>query len=337
MKEIIESGELLGPSGQPLHKGWSRSMLLSYHRSEVPAWRRLFRLKEWDTCVFGNDDLQVCITIADCGYAGAVTVSVVSLLRRTEMTRTVILPLTFGGMEMTETPDYGDIIFRGKGLSLDLARSPGKRYIRFRMEHFDDVKPLYVNVNLTQSEGDSLCTAAAYPETAGGFCLSQRLLAMPASGVVVYGADRFELESGCMGSYYWGRGVLPRSTSRQWLMGCGNIAGRRIGICVGDDAGFVCVDGKGTRFAPTSIRGIQGLRESNDPSMPVVLRSTDDALNLTLEGAVRCSQSRGLPLLVSVERGLTFGRCSGSVLLDSGERLQIEGMNAMLCDIQAVW
>jgi len=61
------------------------------------------------------------------------------------------------------------------------------------------------------------------------------------------------------------------------------------------------------------------------------------ALNLTLEGAVRCAQSRGLPLLVSVERGLTFGRCSGSVLLDSGERLQIEGMNAMLCDIQAVW
>ena len=338
MKEITEGGELLDGKGLVRQKGWSKRALLDYSREDVPAWRRLFRLKEWDTCVVGDDSVRLMITIADGGYAGVVSATVVDLERGTEHTCNRLIPFTFGSMELPRSLDGGDIMFRAKGVSLDISRSPGRRYVRFRMEDFDDVRPLYVNISMEQQQGDDLYTSVGYPEMVGGFCITCRRQAMPAEGTVVYGADRYELSQGeSFADIYWGRGVLPRRSARVWMMASGLVDGRRVSICTGEDAGFVCVDGTGSRIETVSVQGLSNMREKGDIALPIGFRGADHSMELSLEGTQCHRDNRQLFSLIGIERRLVFGVCSGKVRLEDGSMLQVSGLNAVLCDIEALW
>ncbi|KAI0397583.1 hypothetical protein F5Y17DRAFT_349406 [Xylariaceae sp. FL0594] len=65
-----EDGSLLNP-------GFSRRPYQVYDRSLVRAWPRCLRLKEWDYYLVSDGACALCLTIADLGYSGLYSVSLI--------------------------------------------------------------------------------------------------------------------------------------------------------------------------------------------------------------------------------------------------------------------
>lgn len=348
MKEIKTGGELLDGTGMLLHKGWARSPLLDYRRELVPVWRRLLRLREWEICTAGDEHVQLAVTVADLGFSGVVSINVADLDRGAVHTFRRVIPLTFGDMELPGMGG-GDVMIREKDLAVDLTRSPGRRFVRIRCERFDDVKSLYVSLELACTGGDSLCTAIAYPETAGGFCYTDRILAMPAAGTIVYGADRWELTAfsptdaadgvvggtGGWGCCYRGCGVLPKETTRLWLM-CGggsglpqneqDVKGEQTAFNVGENAR----GNKGRGSDPQGGCAVPG--RSADADVPVLSVPQPQQENIPAEDPAQGTQNAAndVPLLpVGVCVGDSAGFvCAGGEGVRS-EPVSLQGMRGL--------
>ena len=149
---IAEKDFLLSPKRLLVQSaGLSQEMIYDYDRNAVPPLRRFARLKEHDRYIFGNSSVLVELELCESGYAGILTASVINLDTGFAKTTVLTTPLSFGKIELPESPLRGDVIFRAGGeASLDFSISTDKRYVRARIERFDDVRSLYVNITLEE-------------------------------------------------------------------------------------------------------------------------------------------------------------------------------------------
>ena len=79
-REILEKGKLLDENGNLTEKGFARKYLLEYNRENVAT--STLKIKEWDYYYIGNDDYALCLTVADMGYIGALSATVIDFKNR---------------------------------------------------------------------------------------------------------------------------------------------------------------------------------------------------------------------------------------------------------------
>ena len=331
MNNIAEKDFLLSPKGlliQPA--GLSQEMIYDYDRNAVPAMRRFARLKEHDRYIFGNFSVLVELELCESGYAGILTASVINLETGSAKTTVLTTPLSFGKIELPESPLKGDVIFRaGEEASLDFSISTGKRYVRARIDRFDDVRSLYVNITLEQSASDSLCSLASFGSEPECFSLNCRRVCLPASGSVVYGADTFSFSpDDSFGCLDWERAVLPKSPSCCWYFTQGRVDGVPLALSFSSasddqrpDINGVIYDG--VLYDPGDVRLIIG-SDSEDGSFR--LRSVNSRVDIAFTPAASsfCEPKAARFSLGTSER--IFGRWSGTVRLGNGKPLEVNGL-----------
>lgn len=105
-----------------------------YDRNHIRASK--FRIKEWDYYLVLNEDLAGGFTLSDDGYIGLQSVFLLNFKDGWEHTETILNPFPMGKLQMPQTSEEGDIIYRDKRLHMAFQIQNGKRRIRCYFKNF---------------------------------------------------------------------------------------------------------------------------------------------------------------------------------------------------------
>lgn len=248
--EITARGPLLDETGRLREPGWAKELLLDYDRSAVRA--RPSRIKEWDYYCVLSGDHGVALTIADNGYMGLVSATVLDFAAGTELTETMMVPFTMGGLKLPATSAKGHTVFHRDGVLVRFENTgDGERTLLFAWTGFgasrapkrprssccaplppEDGKaigapdPMIAEGVGLEGEitlrpipgGDSMVIATPFKESKRAFYYNQKVNCQEAEGVVRLGRRELRFEKGSsFGVLDWGRGVWPYANT--WLWG----------------------------------------------------------------------------------------------------------------------
>ena len=145
---IVKDGPLLDELGILREPGWATEPKLQYRRKDVkaPAVRR----KEWDYYLITNGKFGLALTIADNGYMGLVSVSLLDFKEHWEQTTSPMVLMPMGKMKLPETSATGDLYAGGKGYQLLFENRGDTRRLTFHMDNFRDGNPIDGSVTLTR-------------------------------------------------------------------------------------------------------------------------------------------------------------------------------------------
>ena len=88
--EITTPGALLNEKGDLARPGFSRALVQEYRRADVKV--SPLRIKEWDYYLVNNGKFALALTVADNGYMGLDSVSLLDLEEGWEITKS---PMSF--------------------------------------------------------------------------------------------------------------------------------------------------------------------------------------------------------------------------------------------------
>ena len=102
-KEITERQPLLGKDGNIVNPGYAKKLLWDYNRENIVAPKA--RIKEWDYYYIGCDEHALCLTVADMGYVGALSISVMDFVTPSQFTNSSIFLFPMGKLNMPRTTE----------------------------------------------------------------------------------------------------------------------------------------------------------------------------------------------------------------------------------------
>ena len=79
--EVLVKKPLLDDKGNIAEPGYAKRLNWEYDNKKITAKRT--RLKEWDYYYISNKEYALCLTIADMGYVGALSISVIDFVTPT--------------------------------------------------------------------------------------------------------------------------------------------------------------------------------------------------------------------------------------------------------------
>ena len=214
--EITASRPLLDARGNIAEPGFARSLLPVYRRADVKA--SSLRLKEWDYYCVSNGKIALCLTIADNGYMGLDSVSLLNLEEGWEITTSPMQILTRGKKNLPETSKAGVSAAAGKGYYLQFSVENGRRVLLAQMRKFGPEGSLYAKVTLTDEPAESMVIATPFRKD-GHFYYNQKINCMRAEGFVTYGYHNTTYEFQPEDSFAvldWGRGVWTYDNTWYW-------------------------------------------------------------------------------------------------------------------------
>ncbi len=328
----IESGiRLLNDKGQLAQWGFSDAPASGYDRSDVPFLRRL-RLKEWDSYAFVGGEWQVSVSIADNGYMGIVSASIVNLREGWHKTNISTELFTLGRYELPCTSSFGDIVYRSKNSSLNISIGQNERRLTLRYPNFDDVKELYISAVFRLEKEDSLLAVIPFENKKQFFC-THKINCMNVSATVRYAGLETRFEPDTFGSYEWCRGVLPSKT--QWIHCSANALheGERLGFNLGTGFGDRSECGENAFFHKGKMYKIGEL----DITVPNDMEreswsfiGEDGDINLRMVPVYAVREGYSAPCFAKIDQNRIFGRYYGTVMLrdedGTAERLVLDGI-----------
>ena len=114
--EITTAAPLLNAQGDIAEPGFARSLLPIYRRTDVKA--SPLRLKEWDYYLINNGRFALALTIADNGYMGMDSVSLLDFEEGWEITTSPMSILPLGKIGLPESSARGVTKHSGKGYDI---------------------------------------------------------------------------------------------------------------------------------------------------------------------------------------------------------------------------
>lgn len=317
--EITREAKLPDSRLMPMKSSWAPREMMTYNRHDLNPPQMLFRLRERDCFVIGDQRFTLSISILDYGYCGAVNVSLVDHPAGRERSCTKLIPFSMGSIILPVSASTGDVMFRSEDVSLDFLRSPDKWYIRLYFDRFDDVRSLYVNAAVEDIGGDSAFSAMPVGKRGNHFLLRHGIFAMPSSGKVVLGADVYEMSADtAIGWLERERSDGGRVPSHSRISLCGMCGSIPFGLCASDEGVFTAENTlvfNGTAIRPEglTIQREDGVWYVSTPNghiqlyMPVTATRTDSVKLLSLHS----------------ERQREYGLCFGELTV-KGQRYVVD-------------
>ncbi len=341
-RRITESGNLLN-KGRLADFGWSTQPCLSYSRSDISILNRL-QAKEWDSYVFGNDEWQICISIADNSYMGMVSATVVSLREGWHKTNISTDLFTFGRYEMPSDSGFGDIVYRSKNASVNISLGQNERRLTVRYPNFDDVKELYITAVFHDLKEDSLSAVIPF-KNKNQFYYTHRIHCMPVEATMRYGGIETHFErNATLGSYQWCRSVMPKNTHWLYFSANGLYEGERFGFTLGEGFGKRSCCGENAFYYKGKVYkpGELDITVPNDRAKESwTLIGEDGDINLRMVPCYAAEEDIRALGCVRLGLGRAFGRYYGMVMLrgedGSVERLVLDGILGFVEEVGGRW
>ncbi len=226
-------GNLLDQNGSLLQSGYSTQLIKKYSRKMIKA--SAFRIKEWDYYLIYNQNVGIALTLADNGYMGMVSATFIDFNHKQEWTKSTIIPLTFGRLNMPECSYDGEANYKNRHVEIDFFHEIGSRSLKLNYKNFKNGKPLLVELNLYDAPEDSMVIATPFDEDNKAFYYNQKIVGMKVIGTVILDevVYDFKAEKHTYGILDWGRGVWTYDNTWYWSSAVGNLDGHIFGFNLG--------------------------------------------------------------------------------------------------------
>lgn len=342
--EITTSAPLLDANGNLREPGFAKSLLPVYRRADVKAFP--LRLKEWDYYCVSNGKIALCLTIADNGYMGLDSVSLLNLEEGWEITTSPMQILTRGKKNLPETSKKGVSIAGGKGYNLQFAVENGKRVLIAQMRKFGPEGSLYAKVTLTDEPEESMVIATPFDKD-GHFYYNQKINCMRAEGFVTYGYHNTTYEFRPEDSFAvldWGRGVWTYDNTWYWGSASGLHDGVPFGFNIGYGFGDTSAASENMLFYGGKAHKLSEVRfhipgdgtDKIDYLAPWRFTSDDGRFEMDFLPTLDRKSKTDFKLLMS-DQHQVFGRFSGTAILDDGTRLEIRDLAGFAEKVRNKW
>ena len=213
--EITRVIPLLDAQGQLTEPGYAKKLLPIYRRSDIKA--SPLRIKEWDYYCVNNGRFALCLTIADNGYMGLDSISLLDFEEGWEITNSPMSVMTMGKVGLPETSVKGNVRHGNKKYSISFENDgSGKRILTASMENFGPKGAIVASVELFDEPEESMVICTPFDKPAH-FYYNQKINCMRAKGQVSYGGRIYEFDpSDSFGVLDWGRGVWTYHNTWYW-------------------------------------------------------------------------------------------------------------------------
>ncbi len=364
-REITKSGKLLDSRGRLRELGWARSLLLEYDRVDIKA--SAARIKEWDYYCLISGDTVLAFTIADNGYMGLLSITVIDLQAKFQLTESLMTAFPWGRTGLPRDSRSGVSEASAKGLSLRFEAKDGRRRLQVRYPGFGstskgsaekefgraddaegrDAVGFHADILLSEKDhGESIVMATPFAESKRAFYYNQKINCLDALGSATIGERELRFEPGkSFAVLDWGRGVWPYSNS--WLWGSasglacaeGSKAALPFGFNIGYGFGDTSAASENAVFFDGRLHKIGRLRidfDKGDLLRPWKAVSEDGRLDLELSPILDRAAVTDLFILASIQHQV-FGTWSGRAILDDGRKIDIKGLTGFCEKVRNKW
>ena len=342
--EITTAAPLLDARGNIAEPGFAKSLLPIYRRADVKA--SPLRLKEWDYYCVSNGKIALCLTIADNGYMGLDSVSLLNLEEGWEITTSPMQVMTMGRKNLPETSKTGVSATSGKGYHLQFTVEDGKRVLFAQMRKFGPEGSLYAKVTLTDEPAESMVIATPFDRD-GHFYYNQKINCMRAEGFVTYGYHNTTYEFKPEDSFAvldWGRGVWTYDNTWYW----GSASGLQDGVPFGFNIGYgfgnteaasenmLFYNGKAHKLGDVRFHIPGDGTDKIDYLAPWKFTSGDGRFEMDFLPTLDRKSKTDFKVLMS-DQHQVFGRFTGTAVLDDGTRLEIRDLAGFAEKVRNKW
>ena len=320
--EITTPGALLNEKGDLARPGFSRALVQEYRRADVKV--SPLRIKEWDYYLVNNGKFALALTVADNGYMGLDSVSLLDLEEGWEITKSPMSFLPLGKKHLPETSVTGDVHSAARGYGIHFIHEGEKRVLIAYMNKFGE-SALSARVELTECPEDSLVIATPFDKP-GHFYYNQKIVGFRASGYVNYNGKTYTFEpSDSFAVLDWGRGVWTYDNTWYWGSGSGTVDGHRFGFNIGYGFGdtsaasenILFYDGVGHKLDDVTFL------ISDNYTDPWKFTSSDGRFEMDFVPIIDRAALLDVKLICS-DQHQVFGRMSGTAVLDDGTKVVLK-------------
>ncbi|HOJ99008.1 MAG TPA: DUF2804 domain-containing protein [Termitinemataceae bacterium] len=330
-REITEPLRLLTPEGHLTSEGWARFPYWEYRRDDIKA--SPLRIKEWDYYMVFSHHGQwgISFTLSDLGYLGLAALCFLDFKQGYyhQVENLSILPLGRLGLPESSTHE-GEINVSSRKLSLTYTYQRGKRTIAFASPLVQDSqgnRGIEGTIELEQPENlESTVIAISWQENRRAFYYNQKVNCMPARGNLRIGNHTYPLNPETdRGSLDWGRGVWTYKNTWYWASLSTVYKGTSLGINLGYGFSDRSPASENTILYDGRIHKLEEVTFHFNPENHMEdwhFSSSDGRVELTLHPRIDRQSNFNFGVLQSRQHQV-FGEFSGSLILDSGERLDL--------------
>ena len=338
--EITKPVPLLNAEGNLTEPGFARSLLPVYRRADVKAGK--LRLKEWDYYLVNNGRFALALTIADNGYMGMDSVSLLDFEEGWEITTSPMSLLPLGRLRMPETSLRGDVRHSGKRHALAFENDgSGRRVLTAQMEKFGPKGALSAQIELCGAPEESMVICTPFDKQ-GHFYFNQKINCLRASGEVRYGGRvyRFEPEDS-FAVLDWGRGVWTYHNTWYWGSASGAVEGVPFGWNIGYGFGdtsaatenMLFYAGKAHKLSRVTFHIPGG---EKDFLSPWTFDSDDGRFTMDFVPVLDRASCTDLKLIKS-DQHQVFGRFTGRAVLDDGTEIRVKDFPGFAEKVENKW
>ena len=324
--EVIEPHKLLDENGKLIEPGWSKSLVQIYDRKDIK--KRKTRIKEWDYyyVMLNSAGLVLCLTVADLGYIGLHSVSIIDMKSGFAHTESQIEVLPLGKRHMPASSKEGDVKFRNGKAAIEFLHTEKGRRLKMNYPSYNKGRGIRCNILLTDEPQDSMVIATPWDDDEHAFYYNQKINCMRAHGKLEYDGVLFEANPATdFGGLDWGRGVWTYDNVWYWGSGSGQLDGVPFGFNIGYGFGNTSAASENVVFYNGVAHKLDDItfHISENYTDPWTFTSSDGRFEMDFIPVVDRADKLDLKV-VQTEQHQVFGKMTGFVILDDGTKLEIK-------------
>ena len=338
--EIVSVIPLLDENGNLSEPGYAKKLLPVYRREDIKA--SPMRIKEWDYYLINNGRFALALTIADNGYMGLDSISLLDFEEGWEITKSPMCVMPMGRIGLPESSVEGDVEHGGKNYRIRYDNQGlGRRVLSGWMSDFGPKGTLTFEVELLKEPEESMVIATPFDKP-GHFYYNQKINCMPAKGFVHYGGRTYEFDpADSFGTLDWGRGVWTYHNTWYWGSASSVVDGVPFGWNIGYGFGDCSAASENMLFYEGNAHKLSQVKfnipgDEKDFMSPWTFTSDDGRFEMDFVPVLDRASCTDVKLIKS-DQHQVFGLFTGKAVLDDGRVIEVKDFPGFAEKVENKW
>lgn len=338
--EITEVIPLLDSQGNLTQAGYAKKLLPRYSRDMIKVNKS--RIKEWDYYLISNGRFALALTVADNGYMGLDSISLLNFEEGWEITSSPMCFMPMGSLKMPVSSAVGDVQHSGAKHSISYKNDgSGKRILTARMSNFGPSGLLCAEIELSDEPEESMVICTPF-EKAGHFYFNQKINCMRAKGQVYYDGRCYNFDpADSFAVLDWGRGVWTYHNTWYWGSASYHVDGVPFGWNIGYGFGdtsaatenMLFYNGKAHKLSQVKFN-IPG--DEKDFLSPWTFTSDDGRFEMDFVPQLDRASCTDIKFIKS-DQHQVFGLFTGKAVLDDGKVIEVRDFPGFAEKVENKW
>lgn len=328
MQHRLTEGPLLNEKGHLAQAGFATKLVCAYERRAIAA--HPLRVKEWDYYCISDGHVVLALTIADNGYMGLDSVSMIEVDRNRQFTWSFMRAFPMGKTGLPASSETGDVSVVKKHYQFTFRNNGEKRELSVHLDRCAGDKPLDAHITLTDPPRDSMVIATPF-EKKKAFYYNQKINCLKASGTLTCDGLTHTFDpASAMAVLDWGRGVWTYKNTWYWSSLSAWVDGKPFGFNLGYGFGdtskasenMLFYDGQAHKLDDVTFNIPKTDSGKDDFMQPWTVTDQAGRVKLTFTPALDRASCTSAIIIVS-DQHQVFGYFDGTVTLDDGQELTL--------------